>query len=155
MVWHSCIVVNSKNHFCQREEEEMMKRRRHKPGRSVTLLQHARGPHWGGSVHHRSHSWKVYSALIRGGRDAIRYQFLFSSGFHSLSSYTSTIQAVSCQYWKRLPFIVLLKKKKSKHLTVPQNSEVSGHLCVALYDTLKLKSKFSLSYFRPYQCNWW
>lgn len=153
MVWHSCIVVNSKNHFCQREEEEeMMKRRRHKPGRSVTLLQHARGPHWGGSVHHRSHSWKVYSALIRGGRDAIRYQFLFSFGFHSLSSYTSTIQAVSCQYWKRLPFIVLFKKKQTINCATKLWSVVPP-LCGTLW-YIEIK-KFSLSYFRLYQCNWW
>lgn len=36
--------------------------------------------------------------------------------------------------------LLLFYLKKSKQLTVPQNSEVSCHLCVALYDTLKLKS---------------
>lgn len=153
MVWHSCIVVNSKNHFCQREEgEEMMKRRRHKPGRSVTLLQHAWGPHWGGSVHHRSQTWKVYSALIRGGRDAIRYQFLISLfpffvfiHKHNPSRLLPVLETIA--------FYCFIKT--NKQLTVPQNSEVSCHLCVALYDTLKLKIKFSLSYFRLYQCNWW
>lgn len=51
--------------------------------------------------------------------------------------------------------LLFYKKQTNNQLTVPQNSEVSCHLCVALYDTLKLKIKFSLSYFRLYQCNWW
>lgn len=120
-----------------------MRRRRkmrREAGSSVTLLQDAWGPHWGvqfiTGITLEKFTVRLYSKREKKCNQLYQVLISLSFFFFSSSSYTSTIQTISCQYWKWLPFFFSLKKINC----ATKLMGVSCHLYMALYATLKLKS---------------